>query len=67
MTITIRHCDDWIAVYKDGVAVQQSHSCSLRDGLRALGIEYEDVNLEGQVDPYTIALPDGSEAFPEEL
>ena len=74
MTIEIRHCDDWIAVYKDGRKVEEGHSCDLRRGLRALGIEFRDVDLDDYID-WTGALtrdhPEvgatGDEPFPEVL
>ena len=45
MKITIRHCDDWVAVYKDGQKVEENHSVPLEFGLRALGIEFESVEM----------------------
>lgn len=40
MHIHIIHTDDWIAVYKDSKKVWANHSCSLQNGLEALGIEH---------------------------
>lgn len=44
--IVIRQCDDWIAVYLNEERVFQNHSCSLADGLDALGIGFEDVEVD---------------------
>lgn len=45
---------DWTALYKDGVRVEQNHSISLRQGLEALGIPFEDreVEPEGVTDEF---------------
>ncbi len=67
MRIDIRTCDDWVAVYKDGRKVEENHSVPLRRGLEALGIEFHHVDLDEQMDPVTLAMPDGSEPFPERL
>ena len=66
MTIEIRTCDDWVAVYKDGKRVWNNHSCSLSAGLEALGIDFIDTDLYDQVDDLG-SLPDGSVPFPEEI
>lgn len=42
MKIHIRQTDDWIAVYKDGKCVFNTHSCSLEEGLLAFGIDYTE-------------------------
>lgn len=65
MRIDLRSCDDWIAVYKDGAKVFENHSCGLREGLRALGVPFESVELE--VDDITLTTPEGEDAFPEKL
>jgi hypothetical protein len=71
MKITIRHCDDWIAVYKDGQKVWENHSCSIRDGLEALGIDFEDQDYHDKVDDYGgLKAPfgkRGSNPFPDTL
>lgn len=67
MRILIRTCDDWIAVYRDGVSVWQGHSCDLVTGLRALGIAHEAEDVHDQIDYWTGSLPDGSDAFPDRL
>lgn len=67
MSITIRHCDDWVAVYRDGRKVEENHSCDIRRGLEALGIEFEDVDLDGQMDESLGCLKEGGDAFPEVL
>jgi hypothetical protein len=67
MTIEIRTCDDWTAVYKDGRKVEENHSVPLRQGLEALGIEFNYVDLYDEVDPDTGSLKDGSDPFPETL
>lgn len=70
-SIVIRQVDDWIAVYKDGVKVEENHSCALARGLEALGIPFENQRLDE--DPQygfnqdTLTLADGSDAFPEQL
>lgn len=73
MQIEIRETDDWIAVYKDGEKVWDNHSCPLRQGLEALGIEFRYVDLYDRID-YTGALSEatevgqeGAEPFPERL
>lgn len=68
MSIVIRQVDDWIAVYKDGVKVEENHSCSIEQGLRALGIEHEYHYYDyDEWNQDTLTLLDGSEAFPERL
>lgn len=67
MSITIRQADDWVAVYKDGQKVLENHSCPLRDGLEALDIEFEYVDLYDELDYDTGSMPDGSDPFPETL
>jgi hypothetical protein len=64
--IHIRTCDDWVAVYKDGVKVEENHSVSLRQGLEALGIEFEHVDLDDQMDDLG-NLKGGGDPFPETL
>lgn len=66
MKIVIRTCDDWVAVYKDGQKVEENHSVPLTQGLRALGIDFEHVDLDDQVDCLG-AMPDGSDPFPEAI
>lgn len=66
MKIVVRQCDDWVAVYKDGEKVWDNHSCPITEGLRALGIEFEYVDLFDEVDDLG-QLPDGSDPFPEKL
>lgn len=66
MSITIRTCDDWVAVYKNGHKVWENHSCPLEEGLRALGIDYERIDLDDQMDTYA-TMRDGSDPFPENL
>lgn len=61
--ITIRSVDDWIAVYKNGRKVWENHSCGLREGLLALGIGFDDVDLEEDYDEGC----DPSVFFPETL
>lgn len=63
MEITIAHCDDWLALYKDGKKVYENHSCSLKEGLRYLGIEYEDMNLEA----FDEQISERGDYFPETL
>lgn len=67
MSIEIRSCDDWVAVYRDGVKVFENHSCSLADGLRALGMPADEVDLDEKVDQDGYMLDDGSYAFPDRL
>lgn len=64
--ITIRTCDDWVAVYKDGRKVFENHSCSLATGLRELGIDHEYVDLDGEID-HLGNLKGGGDPFPEVL
>jgi hypothetical protein len=66
MSIHIRTSDggDWIAVYKDGQCVENGHSCDIRRGLQALGIEFTE--MEMQLDEFG-QMPDGSDPFPESL
>lgn len=66
MNIEIRHCDDWIAVYRDGNKVYENHSCSIRDGLDALEIPYHNADLYEKVD-YDGYFSNGESAFPEKL
>lgn len=66
MDIEIRSCDDWVAIYKDGQQVWQNHSCSIHDGLEALGIEFRNVDLHDKVDDCG-CLADGTDPFPERL
>lgn len=68
MSIELRTCDDWIAVYRDGQKVWESHSCPLRQGLEALGIEFTERDLDAEgLDVDTLRLPSGEDAFPERL
>lgn len=73
MSIEIREVDDWVAVYKDGRKVWENHSCNLKDGLRALGIEFKYVDLydcigvAGCLTRDTPVGPAGAEPFPETL
>lgn len=67
MIVEIRSCDDWVAVYRDGVKVFENHSCSLADGLRALGILFVEADLDEKVDEDGYMLDDGSHAFPDRL
>lgn len=62
--ITVLNADDWTALYKDGVKVEENHSISLTFGLKALDIEFEEREVE--VDDLGNA-PDGSDPFPERL
>lgn len=64
--IVIRQCDDWVAVYKDGKRVWSTHSCSIHDGLEALGISFERVDLDDQLDDLG-NLASGADPFPETL
>lgn len=50
MKITITEYDDWIALYKDGGRVWNTHSCGIIEGLEALGIEFDYIN-QCNVDP----------------
>jgi len=55
MKIHIRKCDDWIAVYEDGVMQMQGHSLEFEDGLNLLAEYIDDLEitreyLEGDVD-----------------
>lgn len=65
--ITLRHQDDWIAVYKDGELVEEGHSCDLQRGLRALGIAFDDVDMEALGIDENGNMPDGSDAYPVRL
>lgn len=60
MKIHIIEADDWVAIYKDGVKVEENHSVPLTFGLEALGIDYTKEWVE--VDVY-----DPMEHFPERL
>lgn len=66
MKIQIRSCDDWVAVYKDGERVWNTHSCRLQEGLEALGIPFEVEDLDDQLDDLGNMI-DGSDPFPERL
>lgn len=61
MRIDIRQCDDWIAIYKDGVKIDEGHSCSLARGLELLEIEHSYIYLD------EINEDDPMEDFPETL
>lgn len=65
--IDIRTCDDWVAVYKDGVRVWDNHSCPLRDGLEALGIPFVERDFHDEMDYDLGVLKNGEDAFPEKL
>lgn len=72
MTITIRTCDDWIAVYVDGQKVEANHSIDLRTGLRALGIDFVDEDYENRVNDLGELLdengnPTDEDPFPEAI
>lgn len=68
MTIEIRACDDWVAVYKDGHAVEENHSVSIVRGLEALGIEFEYRYFdEDEMDDDLGQLRDGTDPFPPDL
>lgn len=71
MSIVLRTVDDWIAVYKDGEKVWENHSCHIAEGLRALGISFDNQRLDEDpkygFDVDTLTLGDGSDAFPEVL
>lgn len=60
--IDIIACDDWIALYRDGIKIEEGHSISLMTGLTALGISVTEKWLSA--DPYTVDL---SDCFPERL
>lgn len=62
MRIHIIACDDWMALYKDGVRVEQGHSISLMTGLTALGIPITETWLNA--DPFEVDL---TGEFPERL
>lgn len=66
MQINIRQCDDWIAVYKDGHQVWANHSCPLTEGLEALGIPFDYLDLYDEIDDLG-NLPDGSDPFPDDI
>jgi hypothetical protein len=66
MKITIRQCDDWVAVYRDGKKVEENHSCDLKRGLEALGIEFEYVDLYDEIDDIG-DMKGGGDPFPETL
>ncbi len=66
MRIQIRHADDWVAVYKDGVRVVNEHSCPLDRGLEALDISFESICLDDQLDEYG-NMKDGEDPFPERI
>lgn len=67
-SITIRGCDDWVAVYKDGVKVWSNHSCSIKDGLEALGIPFEERYFEPEeMNEWGDSLADGTDPFPKVL
>lgn len=60
-TIHLLECDDWVAVYSDGHKVWENHSCSLRDGLEAVGIPFTREYIEDTTDvEFPERLPDGS-------
>lgn len=61
-SIHIIECDDWVAVYRDGVRVHQNHSCSLREGLQALSMSFTCEYIED--DPREVDL---SDRFPKRL
>lgn len=42
ITILQGYDGDWISVYRDGNKVWDNHSCPLQEGLKALGIEFEE-------------------------
>lgn len=67
MKITLRTCDDWVAVYKDGHKVWENHSCPLEEGLRVLGVDFDRVDLDDQMDYDLGCLKGGDDAFPETL
>lgn len=67
MRIDIRTCDDGIAVYKDGKCVWNGHSCSLPEGLDALGIPIASYTDLDDVLDDSGNMPDGSDPFPEEI
>ena len=67
MKITIRDCDDWVAVYKDGQKVWENHSCSISDGLEALGIEFEEQDYYDKVDDLGALKDGGGDPFPEAI
>lgn len=55
---------DWVAVYKDGVKVEENHTCDIRRGLEALKIPFTEREVVS--DKYGLAL-DGSDPYPERL
>lgn len=68
MSITIRACDDWVAMYKDDEKVWENHSCPLREGLEVLGIVFKYEDLHDRVDD--LGRLDGNsekDPFPETL
>ena len=48
--IVIRSVDDWVAVYKNGRKVWENHSCGIHEGLEALGIPFENIDLDADYD-----------------
>jgi hypothetical protein len=66
MRVQIRTCDDWIAVYKDGERVWNTHSCRIQEGLEALGIPFEAEDFDDRLDDIG-NMEDGSDPFPERL
>lgn len=60
MKIEIRRTDDWIAVYKDGMKVEEGHSCSIERGLESLELPFTTVEVP--YDPYSEV-----DSFPERL
>lgn len=57
MKITITECDDWMAIYKDGRRVWNTHSCGIKEGLEALGIEFDHID-QYDVDPEDAQFPE---------
>lgn len=67
MRIHIRQCDDWIAVYKNGEKVWDTHSCPLNEGLEALGIPFVYEDLYDDMNYETGLLVNGDDPFPDHL
>jgi len=47
ITIVDNH-DDWMGIYVDGELVHEEHRIRLKDGLEALGIDFEEIFPDGR-------------------
>lgn len=48
--IQFRSCDDWVAMYVDGTLVLENHTLHWRHVLSALGIDFEDEEIDMPTD-----------------